>query len=253
MRSGIYRIKCLANDTVYVGQASNLSNRTAHHRQRLRKNKHSNRHLQNAFNKYGESEFDVAYLMHCEPGELTWYEQRVLDIYRRNFKVFNTLAPVDTPMLGQKRIDGAKGAATLDKYRWKAHLALAEKRATDPDYMEFTREIGRTAMKRLRANPEIEAKRKKLAAEAQRKPELVALRRAQINARYAEGWTPKSNPNKTAIIDTSTGVVYPSYTEAAEAHGVGVPTIHRWVNGRRDGRSKQNKGKPHWRIYEENI
>lgn len=254
MRSGIYRVKCHANDTVYVGQAINLSNRTAQHRQQLRKDKHPNRHMQNAFNKYGESEFSVAYLMHCDAKDLTWHEQRVLDIYKRKFKVFNTNAPVDTPMLGAKRGHIPNCIAALDQYRWKAHEALDDKRRTDPDFAAFMSEVGRTAMKRLRADPLIEAKRKRLAAEAQSHPALVKLRSTQMKARYASGWKQRCNPKKTKIINTDTGITYESYTKAAEIHGVGVPTIYRWVNGRSDGRSRNNKGKPNWRIYDkENI
>jgi group I intron endonuclease len=54
---GIYTIKCLSNDKLYVGSAIDLIGRKAQHFYRLRNNKHGNLHLQNAFNKYGESNF----------------------------------------------------------------------------------------------------------------------------------------------------------------------------------------------------
>lgn len=254
MRAGIYRIRCSANNTVYVGQAKNLSRRTATHRQQLRKGAHYNPHMQSAYNKYGEESFSVAYLLHCDVEDLTWYEQRVLDIYRRHCAVFNSAAPVDTPMLGVTRQYNENCINALHTNRHLAHEALARKRETDADYVNFMSGVGRKSLARLRSDPVIEAKRKRLAAEAHGSVELKKLRSAQIRARFANGWTPKRNPNTVQIIDTNTGTIYKSYTAAAEALGVGSPTIHRWVNGRKDGRSKNTNGKPNWRVYDkENL
>ncbi len=237
-----------------MGQASNLSNRTATHRQQLRKGSHYNTHLQRAFDKYGESEFSVAYLMHCEVTELTWYEQRILDMYQRRGKVFNNAAPVDTPMLGAKREYNSASIDALNNNRKLAHAALAEKRSTDPEYKDFMSKVGRASMARLRADPIVEAKRKINAATAQRCPKLAKVRQAHILRRFAEGWKPKRNSKTVFIINTNTGVIYESYTKAAIEFGVAVPTIHKWVNGRTDGRAKNNSGKPNWRLYDkENL
>lgn len=254
MRAGIYRIKCHANNTVYVGQASNVSNRTAAHRQQLRRGVHYNPHMQRAYNKYGEGEFSVAYLMHCDVDELTRYEQRILDMYRKRGAVFNSAAPVDTPMLGVKRKYNAASNKALNDNRHLAHTALADKRKTDPKYREFMSRVGRDSMARLRADPNIEAKRKTRAAEAQKSPGLVKLRSMQIRKRFADGWEPKRNPKTVHIIDTDTGIVYESYTAAATELGVAVPTVHKWVNGRGDRHSKNTTGRKNWRIYDkENL
>jgi group I intron endonuclease len=55
--SGIYSISFSGGKNVYIGQARNLSNRLWTHICTLRKNKHKNIKLQNAWNKYGESKF----------------------------------------------------------------------------------------------------------------------------------------------------------------------------------------------------
>ncbi len=54
MASGIYKITNLINRKMYIGSAVNINNRFAGHLCKLRKKSHANKHLQFAYNKYGE-------------------------------------------------------------------------------------------------------------------------------------------------------------------------------------------------------
>lgn len=56
-KSGIYKITCLANSKIYVGSAKDISARHRMHFKDLKSHKHKNRHLQNAYNLYGEDAF----------------------------------------------------------------------------------------------------------------------------------------------------------------------------------------------------
>jgi len=56
-QSGIYMILNTINDKYYIGSAINLSKRRSNHFSDLRRNVHSNIHLQRAYNKYGEMNF----------------------------------------------------------------------------------------------------------------------------------------------------------------------------------------------------
>lgn len=56
--SGIYKIVCVPTGKVYVGSAVDLQVRKRSHWATLRRSSHKNRHLQNAWNKYGESAFE---------------------------------------------------------------------------------------------------------------------------------------------------------------------------------------------------
>lgn len=81
-KSGIYAIENLINGILYIGSTYNLSGRKGTHIHELRNNKHPNGHLQNAFNKYGEDNFEFKVLLYCEKDELLRYEQGLLDSYR---------------------------------------------------------------------------------------------------------------------------------------------------------------------------
>jgi len=54
IKSGIYKILNIKNNKVYIGSTTNFNKRKNEHLKRLRKNKHENKYLQRAFNKYKE-------------------------------------------------------------------------------------------------------------------------------------------------------------------------------------------------------
>ncbi|HEY1011337.1 MAG TPA: GIY-YIG nuclease family protein [Herpetosiphonaceae bacterium] len=78
-RSGVYQILCIANDKIYVGSAVNLAGRWKHHCWELRRGRHFNRHLQNAWNKYGGDNFRFSILELVPRDELHTAEQKWID------------------------------------------------------------------------------------------------------------------------------------------------------------------------------
>jgi group I intron endonuclease len=65
LKSGIYAIKNLLNGKLYIGSARDLTRRFNHHKARLRLNAHHNKHLQSAWNLYGETAFAFEILEFC--------------------------------------------------------------------------------------------------------------------------------------------------------------------------------------------
>jgi group I intron endonuclease len=57
IESGIYQIRNLIDNKIYIGSAINLKSRESQHFRSLRNRTHKNSHLQNAYNKYGENSF----------------------------------------------------------------------------------------------------------------------------------------------------------------------------------------------------
>lgn len=83
---GIYIIKCLKNNKVYIGQSVNVRHRLYLHKCDLKHNRHSNPHLQSAYNKYGEEAFSYEILEelpkeHFTPEKLDELEINYIKLY----------------------------------------------------------------------------------------------------------------------------------------------------------------------------
>ena len=78
MTQVIYKIVNLVNDKFYVGSTTNKKVRFRQHRKLLRGNRHHCKHLQAAWNKYGESKFDFVVV---EEVPDTVSLQQIEDIY----------------------------------------------------------------------------------------------------------------------------------------------------------------------------
>lgn len=87
MKSGIYKIRCIGNCKFYIGSSYDIAQRKYKHLRALRGNYHANKHLQNAFNKYGESDFKWEILELCELDRLIEREQYYFDTLKPEFNI----------------------------------------------------------------------------------------------------------------------------------------------------------------------
>ena len=78
---GIYCIKNLVNNKVYIGQSIDIDKRWYTHKSELNRNAHKNKKLQNAWNKYGSSQFEFRILKVCSKDELDNFEKYYIDFY----------------------------------------------------------------------------------------------------------------------------------------------------------------------------
>lgn len=84
MNCGIYIISC--NNKHYIGRSINIKSRLYYHKKELIGNYHKNKHLQDAFNKYGESSFTFDVFEECEKEYLASQENYwciMLDTHNR--------------------------------------------------------------------------------------------------------------------------------------------------------------------------
>jgi group I intron endonuclease len=97
--SGIYEILNTANGKRYIGQAVDFVKRWRLHTIQLHKGVHHSKHLQSAWNLYGESAFKFHELGRCAPEHLTFFEQAWMDARKPEYN----LAPAAGSVLGIKR------------------------------------------------------------------------------------------------------------------------------------------------------
>ena len=68
---GIYAI--IIDNKYYIGQSVDIKRRWQEHRKDLKAGTHENKHLQNAYNKYGKAKFEI--LLECEKEKLNEFER----------------------------------------------------------------------------------------------------------------------------------------------------------------------------------
>jgi len=79
--SGVYKIKCLLDNKVYIGSSININKRIKNHIWKINNNTHRNVHLTNAIKKYGWDSFFFIVIETCEQYELKEREQFWIDKY----------------------------------------------------------------------------------------------------------------------------------------------------------------------------
>ena len=114
MTKGIYKIINVVNNKFYVGSAVDLKRRKTRHFSELRTGKHNNKHLQAAWDKYGESSFifvvveEVSESINILDVENIWLKEHVGKEYCYNIGV-DAVAPmlgmsgILSPTFGRKR------------------------------------------------------------------------------------------------------------------------------------------------------
>lgn len=94
---GVYCITNLNNGHRYIGSSVHLPTRFIQHVNRLRVNKSRNKHLQAAWNLYGETCFVFKTLIYCDRSMTLYYEQVLLDGLKPDY---NFAQNAQAPMLG---------------------------------------------------------------------------------------------------------------------------------------------------------
>lgn len=78
---GIYEIRNLINNKVYIGQAKNIKRRWIYHKSKLKLNKHWNKYLQYSYNKYGKENFAFTIIEECNIEDLSKKESHWCNLF----------------------------------------------------------------------------------------------------------------------------------------------------------------------------
>lgn len=127
----IYRITCIANGKHYVGQTVHWKERKSTHLRKLRSGIHENRHLQRAWNTYGESSFEIAIIEQCNVEMLDQREIHWINELKAQAQGFNFLK-------GGK--EGTRGIRNTDESNRKRSETMKKKYA-DPEHQTKMRAI----------------------------------------------------------------------------------------------------------------
>lgn len=150
---GIYKIVNKATGQCYVGQSQRVKKRLREHFRLLRRNQHTNPHLQNAYNKYGANNFYGAMEIECvDFDELDMLENQFLcgDAWFDEPTVYNIADFAKAPMRNKTHSEEARERIRLGR------------RATTFDYRsaEYRKTLSEAQMARFHSDPKFIAKLK---------------------------------------------------------------------------------------------
>lgn len=132
-----YKITCSGNNKIYYGSSKSFRNRKTRHLYYLRHNEHINKHLQNAFNKYGEDSFEFELLEEFDNRDsMLDAEQKLID--SSYGESFNKSKSSKSPQLfgekngffGKKHTQETKdkiSAVHKGKRNWRAKIVITDK------------------------------------------------------------------------------------------------------------------------------
>lgn len=150
---GLYKIVNKMTGQCYVGQSQRCKKRIKEHFRLLRWNKHTNPHLQNAYNKYGAENFYGAIEIECESlNELDQLENCFLkgDAWFEEPTVYNIADFAKAPMRGKTHSEETKERIRLGRRASTFDFRSPEYRAT----------LSKAQMARFHADPKFVAKLK---------------------------------------------------------------------------------------------
>lgn len=153
--SGIYKITNKINKKCYYGSAVDFNTRWSLHRSELKNNIHGNKHLQAAYNKYGEVAFIYSILMACPEKELLIYEQHWLNAFWDGGKTCYNICKIAGSQLGCKRSDEIKAkmrASKLKEHKEKISISVSATMTPEHRKRLSAAKLGKKASEEAKAN-----------------------------------------------------------------------------------------------------
>ena len=237
MNSGIYKITNTVNGKCYVGSSISIRKRIAEHRWELRKNRHQNFHLQNAWNKYGEISFLFSILIYCNKDSLIFYEDRTIEALGtlNNASGYNLMPARRTDLTGSNYTEIRKQKAETQKRVMQS--VEARERISRANKGRILSEETRARMSRARKGKK-RSKEFCLKMSKINKGRIPSQKTREIWSKQRRGKMAgaKSPLAKATTVD---GTLYPTVTAAIEAMGISKTTYYRRLRGKRYGTQKQ--------------
>lgn len=267
--TGIYCIENIETGKKYIGQSVDIENRWNLHKQQLKGNRHYNKYLQRAWNKYGENAFTFSVLEKCEEKQLDEKERYYISLYKAFSEGYN-LTEGGEGTRGYKHTDEYKnhmryiftGRTFSEETLLRMSNARKGKTQTiTPKYIEGRKR----AAEKLKGKSFSEEHRKKLSEshkgkttwnkgmkfEKEAHPMYGKHLSEETRLKISNATKGRKNSQKQIEISSKkvlcveTGVVYSSITEAAKNNNVSIYAISNVLRGK--SRTSNNY---HWKYAE---
>lgn len=244
MSGGIYEIRNKVTGKYYVGRAKHFKTRFNRHRYELRHGRHHCLHLQRAWNKYGEANFEFVVVQECSSSQEAMHlEQARLN--SRDPLMYNvSLDSTGGDLISQHpNRDSIVARMTQTQKQRYANMTLEERQRTFGLAGERNGMFGRrhsvqskikmseTALKNIKRGPEHPNFGLKRSDETRaRISAIAAARTGEANSFHGKQHTPETRaamsakkkgklpPNLRVVL--AEGTKYPSVAEAARQLGV---------------------------------
>ena len=208
---GIYQIRNIINNKIYIGSTVNLYDRLHTHKTYLKSNKHHNKHLQLSFNKYGkenfrfevieEFKFPNEYSNKCKNEYIECREQYYIDIFKTTNRKLGYNKRIDaTSNSGLKRSEETK-EKLREIFTGFKHTEEAKRKISEAGKgRTFTKET-RNKMSKSKRGKESSFTRKVIDTNTNiiYNSILEASRIFNINRQTLRQWLLNTNPNKSSL------------------------------------------------------
>ena len=206
--SGIYSIRNLINNKIYIGSAINLCNRKSQHFSSLKNNKHYNTHLQKAYNKYKKENFEFEVIEYVtEKFNLLNREQNWITFFKPEYNIC-------------KIAGSCVGNILTEEHKKKISESHKGKIVSEETKLKLkNRKISEESKIKLRNF----RKGKKLSEETKKKISSSNKNRIQKFSRK--------------VINTKTNKIYETITRASREENIHIMTLRQYLTGKRKNKS----------------
>jgi len=254
----IYKIRNLFNGKFYVGSAQDTRTRFRQHRRLLRKGTHHCKHLQNAWNKYGEELFKfevverVGSVEGLEAAEDAWLLEHVGKSHcynsGRSAKApWRGCAPEEHPNFGKNLTDGQKqNLREATKRQWETSDPRTGRKHSEKTKAKISEKVNAAIAEGRggRFIPSEETRKKMSEAHKGNQYAKGHIRTAEHRRKLSEAnkgnqhWKGKNHSEESKakmgqpvkMIDPDGNeMIYPRTTAIKERFGIFLPTIQRSV------------------------
>jgi group I intron endonuclease len=219
INSGIYKIINIINGKFYIGSSEHLERRKKEHFRELKSNRHSNKKLQHAYNKYGADSFNF---------EIIEYVKDIDSLFNIEQKWLDELRPYDRGVgynIAMYTTSGMRGR----KHTAEAKKKMSECRLGEKNY-NFGKKMPRDAVEKMRIK--ISGKNSVWYGRKHTEEELNKMSDGSLN--------------KRPIICIETGEIFDKISDACIDNNLDVSDILKVCN-----KNRKSSGGYHWAFLED--